>query len=143
MASVAVVLAVGARLSGHASFGTLTSSTTLAAFASVRGEAACHHDERHAEPFEVRQEEHDFGRLAGIGEREHYVGARDHAEIAMPRFGGMQEERGRAGARKRGSNLAGDVPGLAHAGDDHAAFAGEAECGTRERSGRRSSAAVP
>ncbi len=45
----------------------------------------------------------------------------------MPRLRRMQEKCGRTGTRKRGGNLPRDVPGLAYPGDDHAAFAREAE----------------
>ena len=47
----------------------------------------------------------------------------DHAEVAVQRFGGMQKDRGRARARKCRGELAGDDPGLAHAGDDDPARA--------------------
>src|SRR5579859_6971526 len=43
----------------------------------------------------------------------------------MEGFGGMQEKGWRAGAGKGGGNFAADEAGLAHAGDDDAAFAGE------------------
>ncbi len=81
----------------------------------------------------MRQQQDDFRRLAGIGKREHGVGARDHSEVAVRRLGGMQKERGRAGARQRGRDLAGDVPGFAHSGDDDATLAVEADvAGLRE-----------
>ena len=131
IASVAVVLAVGARFSGQASSGTLTSSTTFAAPASVELRVAGHHDERHAEPLQMRHQHDELGRLAGVGDGEHDVGARDHAEIAVARLGGMQEEGGRAGAGERRGDLAGDVAGLAHAGDDHPALAGQADAAGR------------
>ena len=53
------------------------------------------------------------------------VVVRDHAEVAVARLGGVHEERGRAGAREGGGDLARDVPGLADAAHDHAAAAGK------------------
>ena len=38
-------------------------------------------------------------------------------------FGGMDEKRGRAGGCHRRCDFPADVSGLAHAGNDHAAFA--------------------
>ncbi len=48
--------------------------------------------------------------------------ARDHAEVAVARFAGMHEEGGRAGRGEGRGDLAPDVAGLAHAGDDQAAL---------------------
>src|ERR1700722_13125179 len=47
----------------------------------------------------------------------------------MEGVGGMEEERWGAGAGEGGGNFAGDQAGLAHAGDDYAAFAGEENVG--------------
>ena len=46
---------------------------------------------------------------------------RDHAEVAVARLARVDEEGGRAGRGEGGGDLAADVAGLAHAGDDHAA----------------------
>ena len=64
-------------------------------------------------------------RFAGIRQREHDVRGRDHADVAVDRFGGVQEERRAARAGERRCDLVADVAGLAHAGDDDAARAGE------------------
>ena len=45
----------------------------------------------------------------------------------MPGFGWVQEERGRPGTRKRGSDLPCDVPRLTHSGDNNAPLAGQAD----------------
>ena len=51
----------------------------------------------------------------------------------MAGFGGVQEEGRRAGAREGRGDLAADVPGFAHAGDDDPSLAGEGEAaGGRE-----------
>ena len=55
----------------------------------------------------------------------HDVALGDHTEVAVARFGRVQEEGGRAGARECRGDLAADVAGLSHAGDDDASGAGE------------------
>ena len=55
----------------------------------------------------------------------HHVVAGDHAEVAVARFGRVNEERRRPGARERGSDLAPDVPRLADAADHDSAAARE------------------
>ena len=86
---------------------------------------AGHRDQPCIHALEDGQDRQEFRRLAGIGDGEHDVAARDHAEIAMARLGRVQEKGGRAGARKGRRDLAADVAGLAHAGNDHAAGACE------------------
>ncbi len=61
-----MVLEVGARFSGHASAGTLTSTFTVAARASVGLGTARERDQRHAEAADVRHEHRDLGGLAGV-----------------------------------------------------------------------------
>ena len=63
----------------------------------------------------------------GPGKREDHVVAHDHAEIAMARFGGMDEEGGRPGRGEGGGDLAADMTALADAGDDDPPGGG-AEC---------------
>ena len=48
----------------------------------------------------------------------------DHAEIAVARFARMHEQRRRAGGGEGRGDLAPDMAGLAHAGDDDAALRG-------------------
>ena len=67
-ASVAVVLAVGARPSGHASSGTLTSSTTSAARARVEVGRAGDGDHRQVVALEHRQQADHLLRLAAVGD---------------------------------------------------------------------------
>jgi hypothetical protein len=71
--------------------------------------------------------------LAGVGDADEDVVALDHAEVAVARFRGVDEVRGRPGARQRGSDLARDVTRLADAAHDHASLAGENQrhCGEK------------
>ena len=93
-------------------------------------------DERGARALDVRQERHELVGLAGIGEHEHDVVGRDHAEVAVHRLGGVHEERRRAGRRERGRELAPDVSRLADAADDDAAAAVAAGARPRRRTRR-------
>ncbi len=86
---------------------------------------AADRDQRCRHALEQRQQGDDFGRLAGIRNRQHHVLARDHAEVAVARFAGMDEERWRAGGCERRRDLAADMAGLAHAGDRDAAGTSE------------------
>ena len=122
-----MVLAVGARFSEQASSFTLTSSTTSLASASVECSLAGQRDERHLQALQRFEQADDFFGFAAVGDGQDGVAAREHAEIAVQRFGGMQEEGWRAGAGKRGGDFSADEAGFAHAGDDDAAFAGEQE----------------
>ena len=51
----------------------------------------------------------------------------DHAEVAVRGLGRVDEQRRRAGRGQRGRDLAGDMAGLADAGDDDAPLAGKQE----------------
>ena len=82
-------------------------------------------DEFRTLALEQRDDRQQLFALAGIGERDEHVIARNHAEIAMARFRRMDEERRGAGARQGGGNLACDVPRLADAAHHHAAAAVE------------------
>ena len=73
MTSAAVVLAVGARLCGQASCGTLTSRCTSAARASVETRIAGQGDQRHAQALDLRQQRQHFGGLAGVGQRQQHI----------------------------------------------------------------------
>ena len=81
--------------------------------------------ERHVEALQQRQDGQQLLGLAGIGQRDHDVARGDHADVAVARLRRVQEERRAARAREGRRDLVADVPGLAHAGDDDAAFAGE------------------
>ena len=58
--------------------------------------------------------------LARPRQRQHDVVRRNHAEIAVACIGGVDKKCRRSGRRKRRSDLARHVTGLAHAGDDDA-----------------------
>ena len=107
---------------------------------------AGHRDQLGALALDQRHDRQQFGALAGIGQRDHDVVARDHAEIAVAGFGGMDEEGRGAGAGQRRGDLAGDVARLADAADHDAAAAAEHDLdgphetrrrGARDRSGDR------
>ncbi|MOA04704.1 hypothetical protein D3C78_1242740 [compost metagenome] len=71
------------------------------------------------------QDGQQFLARARIRHGNHHVILRDHAQVAMHGFRGVYEESGRAGRGERRGDLAGDVPGLADAGDHDAAPAGQ------------------
>ena len=62
---------------------------------------------------------------------------RDHAEVAMARFARMHEIGGRAGRGEGRGDLAADMAGLAHAGDDQPALATARSAQRRRRAGRQ------
>ena len=64
-----------------------------------------------------------FARLAALGEHQHDVAGVDAAQVAVKRFGRVQEVGPRAERSERGGDLLTDDSRLAHAGDDHAALA--------------------
>ena len=121
----AVVLAVGARLSGHASWSTALETTMSAWRARLLS----------APPViatSVTPRRLIAGRMAPIsslsprvGDRQHDVVLGHHAEVAVAGLGRMDEERRRAGRGERRRDLAADVAALAHAHDDDPAAAGE------------------
>ena len=99
----------------------------------IRFRIASHGDDGNAETGEVRNQQQDFRGFSGIGNRQQDVVARDHADVAMTGFGRMNEKRRGAGGGERGGDLAGDMAGFAHAADDDAAVAFEADAaGARE-----------
>ena len=79
-------------------------------------------DARADAPDGLEQAQH-FLRLAAVRNREQHIVRLDDAEIAVRRFGGMEEECRRARARQRRRDLAADDAGLAHARDDDAPLA--------------------
>ncbi len=116
-----MVEAVGASPSPQASFGTEQSSATSLERASVESRLQQKEIKRIADAFECGEEAQDLLGFTGGGEREHEVAPGEHAQIAMDGFGGMEEERGRAGGGERSGDLLRDDAALAHAGDDDAA----------------------
>ena len=77
----------------------------------------------------------ELDRLAGPGDGEDHVLARDHAEIAVARLGRMHEEGRRAGRGEGGGDLLADVAALADAGDDDAAARSLEDADTAWRNG--------
>jgi hypothetical protein len=80
--------------------------------------ATGHRHEGDAEPLDRRQDRAHLVALARVRDREHDILLRHHAQVAVARFGGMDEERRRAGGGERRRDLAADVTALAHAHDD-------------------------
>lgn len=105
--------------------------TDVEMYARLAGEGgagvAGKREQRHAEACDRCEQRKDFRGLAGVGECQYDVVAGDHAEIAVAGLGRMQEKRRRTGARQGRGDLATDVPGLAHAGDNYASEAFEAQ----------------
>ena len=125
IASAAVVLEVGARPSGQASAGTLTSRCTSASRASVDCGRPVIAISVLPWRLSTGSSSQDFVGLAGIRQRQHHVGVGDHAEVAVAGFARVHVEGRRAGRGQGRGDLARDVAGLAHAGADHAAAAGQ------------------
>ena len=124
-ASAAVVLAVGTRFIGHASSETRQSSATSAACASVDSQLPVMVISRAPSRLIVSSSRSSLVGLAAVRQRNDHVVGLDHAEIAVNRFGRVEEEGRRAGAGERGGDLPADDARLAHAGDDDAAAAVE------------------
>ena len=78
-------------------------------------------DHRHREPLRMGEYRDDLGGFARVGQYHHHIAAAHHAKIAVRCFAWMQIIGGAAGGGERCSNLAGDMPRLAHAGQDDAA----------------------
>ena len=101
--------------------------------ASVDVGLAGKRDQRNAEAFQQRQQQRDFAGFAGVGQRDHQILRRDHAEVAVAGFAGVHEKGRRAGARQRGGDLVADMAGFTHAGDDDAALALEHQIRRRRK----------
>ena len=86
----------------------------------VRG----HRDQADAEAARIVGEVFQLRRLARPGQRDDHVVVGDHAEVAVARFARMHEQRRRAGRGEGRGDLAPDMAGFAHAGDDDAALRG-------------------
>ena len=112
---------VGARLCGQASRACGSVSTTSAAWPSALSGIGGDGDEPDAEAARIVDQVLELDRLARPRQRQDHVVGGDHAEVAVARLAGMDEERGRAGRGEGRRDLAADMAGLAHAGDDHPA----------------------
>ena len=118
MTSIAVVLAVGARLNGQASFGTRTFSTTSLCRASDDFSRAGDRNDLHRKPLQRRQQIQQFLRFAGIAQRQNHVAVVDDPQVAVQRIHAVEHDAGRAGAGQRGGNFLADVARFADADDD-------------------------
>ena len=134
---MAVVLAVGARFIGQASLSTAASRWTSDSARERRLRAAGDRDHLRAAPLDEGQDAQDLVGLAGVGDGDHHVAGGDHAEVAVARFAGVHEERGRARRGQGGGDLAADVARLPHAGHDDAARGSRGSCRPPRRRNRR------
>ena len=87
------------------------------------GRIARHRDQPVAVVVDEGDDFEYFVRFARVGDRQHDVLFRDHAQIAVERFARMEVEARRARRCEGGGHLAADQPRLAHAGDDEFAAA--------------------
>ncbi len=119
-ARAAVVLAVGARLSGQASAGTPMSRCTVA----VRARAELELPVKAIKGTPKRAITGTMVRISSVSpELDSASTASSRVimpDIAVARLPGMHEKSRRAGARQRRGDLAADVAGLAHTGDHDA-----------------------
>ena len=99
-------------------------------------------DQAEAEALGVGDEVGEFRRLARPRQGDDHVVRLDHAEVAVARLAGMDVIGGRARRREGGRDLAADMAGLAHAGDDHPPL-GRGEEVDRRREGGAEGAAKP
>jgi hypothetical protein len=77
-------------------------------------------DQLRAEAPDRLEEPQQLVGLAAVRQRDDDIVALNDAEVAVDRFGRMQKEGRRAGARQRRGDLAADDAGLAHAREDDA-----------------------
>ncbi len=85
---------------------------------AARGDA----NKRNPDTSRISDEVGEFGRFAAVGQQHQRIGARDHAQVAVACFSGMDEVRGRPGRCQRGCDFARDVTAFSHAADDDAPF---------------------
>ena len=123
--SMAVVLAVGARLKGQASFGTQDVEDDV----TVAGEVdlgtpvmvMIFTEKRFARGQQIEE----FLRFAGITERDDEGAVIDDAEVAVEIVHAVEGDAGRTDAGKGGGDLVADVAGFANADDDDFAAAAQ------------------
>ena len=77
--------------------------------AERRLRATRHRNQRDAEALDDRQDRHQLGGFSGVGDRDHDVVVRQHADVAVACLGRVQEKSRRARARERGGDLVADV----------------------------------
>ena len=118
IASAAVVLAVGHEVQRAGFLGDLAVERDVRRLRQRRGGVARDRDDPRADaPDRFEKPEHLL-RLAAVRDGEQHVARLNDAEIAVGRFGRVEEERRRAGAGQRRGHLAADDAGFAHARDD-------------------------
>ena len=80
-------------------------------------------DQRDVFAFQRRNNRRNFIAFAGIGNGNHDIVVHNHAQIAVRRFGRMDEKRRRACRSHGRRHFAADVSGLTHASNDNPALA--------------------
>jgi hypothetical protein len=108
-------------------------------FGEGGGNLAGEGDQRNLEALEGFEKADDLFGFAAVRDGEHSVTTREHSEITVQGFGGMQKEGRGAGAGKSGGNFSSDKAGLAHARDDDAAFASKEQVDGAVESGVQAS----
>ena len=78
-------------------------------------------DGSYTEALQMCQKRQELVRFAALGDQNGDVVTADDPEVAVDAVDRMEEVRGGAGGRQRRGDLSADQPGLADAGDDHAA----------------------
>ena len=116
------MLDVGARLRGHASCVTRTSSTASEAFASVESTAPVIAI-LHIESRQCGQDVDQFVSFPTVAQRKDDIPVTYDAQVSMKRIQRIQNYGRRARARQRGSDLVADMPALSHAHNDNLAAA--------------------
>jgi hypothetical protein len=79
-------------------------------------------DQRNFEAARIIDQVFQLGGFARPRQRDDHVVGENHAEVAVARFGGMDEEGRRASGGEGRGDLVRDMARLAHARDDDAAF---------------------
>ena len=117
MASITAILAVGVNPSGHGS-STIPMSIVISATVP-RSESGWGRDSYDRPQAEVPPQFQHFQHFPGhstLGKGHHAILRPDQAQIAMGRLARMDVGRRSPGRAQSGGKLAGDVPGLSHAG---------------------------
>jgi hypothetical protein len=75
-------------------------------------------DEGGGEPFEDREDEEELFGFAAVREGDDGVAGRDHAEVSVDGFGGVEEVSGSSGRAEGGCDLLSDDAGFADSGEE-------------------------
>lgn len=125
MTSAAVVDEVGSQVQRAGFVLHVNVEVDLGSLGQWRIGIAGHADQLDAQTLDQRQQRNDLIGRARVRQRHNDVVAGDHAHVAMTGFGRVYEKRRGAGAGQGGGNFVTDMPRLAHADHDYAAFAGQ------------------